>query len=343
METGLVLGGGGLVGMGYHAGVMKALDEFGVDPGSADLIVGTSAGAVIGSYLATGWTPSDFFDYGMGKHPRAPKDTDEAQEVRDIFVPLWHNRGERVRRGIGSLFAAASSRGYYRGGGRGRMPGSWLRHAFPAGLYSTDRTRERLYEDLPVEWPEKTLYLSTAELYSGKRVVFGMPGAPQAPLPDAVLASTAIPGVFPPVKIGGSNYVDGGIVSGTSVDVAADAGCKTILCVAPLGYLVDEPTLIRDPKLWSPMFVRALFARTLRREVTAARAAGIDVFVLRPHLTELKTHGTNSMRHFDRKSVLEGARVSTLRVLQEKGDHPAVVALMRQKEKSRRWPHRSTG
>lgn len=328
MTTGLVLGGGGLVGMGYHAGVLQALDDAGVDAGAADILVGTSAGSVIASYLAAGWATSDFYEYGMGRHPKSVSDPEgQRREVRDIFIPLYGNRAERVRRGVGSLFAVAAARGFYRAGLKGKVPAGPLRKAFPAGMYSTQTTKERLHDDLPSEWPRDGLFISTAELYSGKRVVFGAEDAPPASLPEAVLASTAIPGVFPPVRIGDRQYVDGGIVSGTSLDLAADAGCTSILCVAPLGYRIDDPTLARDPRMWSPMFVRAMFARKLRTEVRAARSRGIDVLVLRPLLSELKTHGTNSMRQFDRTGVMESAREATHRILEEHVDHPAIAAL----------------
>ncbi len=320
-----MLGGGGLVGMGYHAGALKALDEFGADIASSDLLVGTSAGSIMASYLAAGWKASDFFEYAHGRHPAAERDeVGEEEEFRRLLTPMSRSRAERVRRGIGSFFAVASSRGYWPGGALGLIPGARLRHTFPSGLYSTEQTRERLWEDLPEQWPERGLYICAAALYQRKRVAFGSPGAPEAALPDAVLASTAIPGFFPPVRIGGEQYVDGGIVSATSLDLAVEAGCDKILCIAPLGYRADEALPFRNPRMWSPMAVRGLFARTLRREVRSARDAGADVFVIRPWLSELGQHGTNSMRSYDRRALTEQARVGTHRLLDEFRDHPVL-------------------
>jgi NTE family protein len=329
MKLGLVLGGGGLVGMGYHAGVIKALDEFGVDVNAADVIVGTSAGSIIGSYLAAGWQPRDFYDYAQGEHPDSRRDKSEQKdEVRRIFIPLWTDPLDRARRTVGSLFTLASSRGYWSRASRGRVPGRAWQKGFPSGLYSTDEARERLHNDLPVEWPRDNLYICTVELYSGRRVAFGHPDAPEAPLPDAVLASTAIPGIFPPVRIGDALYVDGGAYSATSLDLATNEACTSIICIAPLGYKSDGLVTARDPKIWFPMLARALFARALRREVIEARACGIDVLVLRPGTTELKTHGTNAMRYFDRAAFTEDTRVSTLKVLEKETDHPALRAWM---------------
>ena len=335
MKTGLVLGGGGLVGMGYHAGAIKALDEWGVDTSRADLIVGTSAGSVIGSYLAAGWKPSDFYAYAQGEHPKSLRDpADQQSETKAIFTPLWTSPSERVRRSIGSFFALASSRGYLRRATNGNSPGASLRHTFPAGMYSTSETRLRLHEDLPEEWPDRDVIICAVDLYSGERVPFGRADAPRASFPDAVLASVAIPGVFPPVKIGDRQYVDGGAHSATSLDLAADDGCEAIICIAPLGYKSDLMVAARDPKLWGPMALRGLFARALRREVVAARARGIEVFVIRPWLTDLKTHGTNSMRHFDRAQFTDEARRSTLRLLEDNSDHPALVAFAKKRDRT---------
>lgn len=322
MKVGLVLGGGGLVGMAYHAGALKALDETGLDLDAFDVMVGTSAGSVMASYLAAGWTPHDFYEYAFGRHPRAREDGRTPQdEIDRIFTPLWSGAGGRVRRGIGSFFALAAARGHWDRVARGRMPSAPLRRAFPSGLYSTEETRRRLHEDLPLAWPRPGLLISTVELYTGRRVAFGAPDAPEATLPEAVLASTAIPGVFPPVRIGDRSYVDGGAATATSLDLAVGAGCEAILCIAPLGWHNEGAFVLRDPKVWAPMLTRSLFARTLRDEVRAARDKGTEVLVIRPSLEELKTLGTNAMRDFDRGAMVERARIGVLRFLEtKKGD-----------------------
>lgn len=330
MKLGLVLGGGGLVGMGYHAGALKALDEWGLDVRAADLMVGTSAGSIMASYMAAAdWTPNDFFDYAHGKHPDVQKDpADPKEQLRQVFTPLSQSSGERVRRSVGSMFALASSRGYVKKLGGG-LPSQGLRKAFPAGIYSTEETRRRFEEDLPAEWPERKLYICAVDLYSGERIAFGHPAAPEASLPEAVLASTSIPGIFPPVRIDGRQYVDGGVSSATSLDLATDNGCELILCIAPLGYRNDGLVSARDPKMWSAMFVRSLFARSLRREVNSARKRGSHVLVVRPWVSNLKLHGTNSMRTFDRAALTENAREGTLRLLNENEDHPVLAGWKR--------------
>lgn len=327
-KTGLVLGGGGLIGMAYHAGTLKALDEAGYSVEGAEVIVGTSAGSVIAAYLASGWAQTDFYEYAHKRHPNTVKDPDDDQAaVRELFEPLWSTRGERARRWIGSAYALASSRGIPGRVLRGRTPIKLLRKGFPSGLYSTARTKERLTEELPTEWPERDLQISTVDLYTGKRVAFGAPGAPEATPAEAVLASTAIPGVFPAVRIGDRSYVDGGAYSATSLDLAVDAGCTSIICIAPLGYRSSNKGPVEEPKIWLPMVARALFARALAREVNHARSKGVEVLVLRPWTEDLPIFGTNAMRHFDRPRVVETAREGTHRLLEEKEGHPALEAV----------------
>jgi NTE family protein len=319
MKLGLVLGGGGLVGLGYHAGALKALEERGVDAGRADVIVGTSAGAVVAAYLAIGWRTGEFYDYAHGRHPAALD-----AGTGPVFTPLWQTHHERLRRSIGSVVAIASSRGLLRVANR--LPLDPLWRAFPAGLYSMEETRTRLCRDLRRDWPRRGVVLCAAELRTGRRAAFGAADGPPAPYCEAVLASIAIPGIFPAVEINGRPYIDGGVVSGTSLDLAVEAGCDAILCIAPLGYRKDVDLPVRDPRKWSPVLVRAPFARILRREVLAARAKGIDVLVVRPWLSDLAAHGTNSMREHDRVALAQGARDGTLRFLDESLDHPVMRA-----------------
>ena len=324
MKRGLVLGGGGLVGLGYHAGVLKALDETGLRPAACETIVGTSIGAIVAAYLCSGRTSEDLYVHALGPHPSV-EDPDEAMraQLHRLFTPLYTGRVEWTRRAVGGVFASASSRGMWPFG----QPPQSLRRAFPSGLYSTDETRRRLREDLPREWPDRELMISAVELYLGNRVAFGSDEAPPAALADAVLASTAIPGVFPPVRVGEHHYVDGGVFSATSLDLAVRAGCRSIVCIAPLGYRLDGQAQRREPGLWAPMALRAMFARALKREVQDARAQGVKVLVIRPWLTELRAHGTSSMSHHDRRAVVEGAREGALRLLEDNRRHDALLAL----------------
>lgn len=297
--------------MGYHAGALVALEEAGLDPRSSDLIVGTSAGAVVAAYLSAGWSPSDLYGYARGRTPASGSNAALLPE----FPPLWRTPRDRLRRVAGGAFLTAAARGYWARLLGTRTPGPRLRAAFPSGLYSSRATRRRLRSDLPAEWPRSGLYVCAVDLYTGRRVAFGAPGGPPARFPDAVLASAAVAGIFEPVRIGDRLYVDGGMRSATSLDLAVAAGCERIVCIAPLGW---EPeggiSPYRAPFLKS-VLLRSIHTRALNREVAWARAAGVEVKLLRPWLTELPGHGVNSLRHHDRATVAEAARRNALRLL----------------------------
>ena len=103
--VGLVLGAGGTVGLAYHCGVLHALAQVaGVKPDEAELVIGTSAGSVIGAYLRAGWTTDDMWQFALGTHPTlasmAPDELDDRR--RAIFVPAWATPRELARRGVGS-------------------------------------------------------------------------------------------------------------------------------------------------------------------------------------------------------------------------------------------------
>lgn len=314
MKRALVLGGGGLVGMDYHAGVLLALEEAGIDPRSSDLIVGTSAGAIMAAYLSSGWSPSDLFGLAH-EHDAAFGGAAYQDELEVLFAPLWRNSRERLRRIVGGAFVTAAARGHWGKVAGGRIPGPRMQAAFPSGLYASRTTRRRLRSELSAEWPREGLYVCAVELYSGRRVAFGSPGAPRARFFDAVLASAAIPGIFEPVRVADRLYVDGGVRSTSSMDLAVEAGCERIVCIAPLGWQAEKGAAPYKPPFLKSVLLRSWLNRALKREAAAARASGVEVILLRPWLTELPAHGTNSLGRHSRADVAESARLNTLKLL----------------------------
>ncbi len=315
--------------MGYHAGVLKALDEVGLDPAGADVIIGTSAGSVIAAYMASGWEAADFFA-DIRRRARSIEPDPEREEASSLFEPLWSSPSDRLRRTMRAWFAAASSPGLWPPRVARRLATSRARKPFPTALYSTTRVAERLRRDLPASWPRPSLYICAADLETGRRVAFGRPHEPRASLPDAVLASTAIPGVFPPVKIDGRYYVDGGNVSASSLDLAAAEGCRDVLCLAPLGYRTEGRPLALDPKLWPLLALRQPFVRFFSRELAQARARGVRVLVVQPWVSELRALGINAMRRHDRVAVSEAARRGALRLFADNIEHPVLTAFKKE-------------
>ena len=306
--VGLVLGAGGTVGLAYHCGVLYALEQVGgVKVAEADLIIGTSAGSVIGAYLRSGWTTDDMWQFALGTHPTlagmAPDELDDRRTA--IFVPAWASPRELARRGVGSAFVLARSvvRGPIL-----PIPAS-LRRRFPGGLFAMAEGERRFDDELPEEWPERPLWLCAVDISSGRRVVLGRPGSPPVGLRRAVMASCAIPGIYKPVRLGAMTLVDGGAHSSTNLDLASKAGCRLIIGVAPMAFdPAAPPDRLRQ-------LTRRVPTRALAAEARAARRRDVDVLLVRPGGTELAVHGTNLMRPDAGEAIARAAYETTARLL----------------------------
>lgn len=203
-----MLGGGGITGVAWELGVLCGLRERGVDLTDADLIVGTSAGALVGAQLATGVDPEERYAAQL-----VPPDGEVAAAL---------GRGALVRL---ALAAVAGGRDPQRV--RARI-GRFARRA------RTGPAAERVAvigRRLPVhEWPRRDLRIATVDAHTGERVV--LDGDSGVPLVEAVAASCAVPGVWAPVGTGGRLLVDGGLCSPANADVAA--GCERVVVLAPM-------------------------------------------------------------------------------------------------------------
>lgn len=307
MKNGLVLGAGGMVGLAYHAGVLRALErEGGFVPGDADVIVGTSAGSVIGAYLRTGWTTDDFWHVALGTHPdRAAFGEGRAGRAGpEVFGRGWRTPLGLYRRLVGSAYVLGRS--------VVRVPlpvPDLLARAFPGGVFRMAEGERRFEEELPAEWPDKALWLCAVDIESGRRVVLGRAGAPKASLRQAVMASTAIPGVYKPVRLGAHVLVDGGAHSTTNLDLAVSAGCDLIVCVAPMAFDTSNA-----PGPFAQL-VRHIPAQMLSGEVASARRAGSTVLLVRPDAAELRIHGINLMRPDGLDRIARAAYEATCRTL----------------------------
>ena len=311
MELGLVLGAGGTVGLAYHAGVLRALEHAGVVPDDADLIVGTSAGSVAAAYMRSGWSTEELWQIALGTHPSmdglSAEELDE--RARAILSPAFRDPLTLARRMVGSAYVAGRS--------FVRLPAPFLRvpdalqRVFPGGVFEMVEGRRRFAEELPVGWPDKALWLCCVDVESGRRVVLGKPGrAPLASLQSAVSASCAIPGLYPPVRVGTRTLVDGGVHSTTNLDLASRAGCSLVICAAPLAY--DTGGSLPAP--WTQL-MRRIPARMLVDEMAAARRHDTEVLLIRPSAGELRIHGMNLMRRGGWDLVAKAAYESASRQL----------------------------
>jgi NTE family protein len=137
-------------------------------------------------------------------------------------------------------------------------------------------------------WPERPLWICAVRRRDGRRVVFGRPGSPPAPLHRAVAASCAVPGYFTPVEIARHGYVDGGVHSPTNAALLRGCGLDLAVVVSPMS---GPPGMV--PDLYAA--TRRLSARLLQREVRALEQAGVRTVVFTPSAAEQKAMGNDMM------------------------------------------------
>jgi len=305
MKTALVLGGGGTVGLAYHAGVLRALEvEAGFSPDDADVIIGTSAGSVIGAYLRTGMTTEDMWLLALGQHPIHESFGGSPDRDPELFSPTFHGPLDVARHIVGSGYVLARAVSPFP-----LVVPAFLKSFFPGGLFRMAEGERRFSEELPAEWPEKSLWLTTVDIVSGRRVVLGRHGSPRVDLPRAVLASAAIPGIYEPVQVGRRSLIDGGVHSTSNLDLGVQAGVDRIIAVVPLAFDTGTPP--------GPLgqLVRRIPARMLSAEVALANRKGIEVLMFRPSAAEIGLHGLNLMRPSGLEKIAESAYEETLKAL----------------------------
>lgn len=209
MSTALVLGGGGLAGIAWEIGVLVGLRDAGVPVEAADVVIGTSAGSVVGTLVAAGVDLAEAY---------ANQTAGTASGERAVEVDL-----EALMAGFAAAMTGTRDR-QERRAAVGRM-------ALDASGVPEAERREIIASRLPsTDWPGRTLRLTAVDTGTGERVVFDRDSG--VGLVDAVGASCAVPGVWPPVTIGDRRYMDGGIGSVTNADLAA--GADRVLVLAPL-------------------------------------------------------------------------------------------------------------
>jgi NTE family protein len=215
-KRGLVLGGGGITGIAWELGVLAGLAEAGVDLVNAELIVGTSAGSVVGAQVTSS----------------APL---HALYLRQLEPPS-HEMPARLgpRQKLAYLLAVLRARGDLER--FGRLVGAIsLRAARAERVPTLEQRLEVIRSRLPsAEWPERDLRVTVVDACSGEfRVITSRD---RAPLVDAIAASCAVPGVYPPIPIGDRTYIDGGFRSSTNADLAS--GCAKIVVLAPVSRAI---------------------------------------------------------------------------------------------------------
>ncbi|TNF78270.1 MAG: patatin family protein [Acidobacteria bacterium] len=340
-KVGLALAGGGPQGALYEIGAIRALEEAleGIDFCDLDVYVGVSAGAVIGSILANG--------VGTARLCRAAIDPGPANpfHFRTFYSPAFEEFG---RRSLGIPRLLLQSLLTFISNPRdlnlvdSLLP---LSRALPIGVFSNEPLREFLEDAFnrsgrtdDFRRLDKHLIVVAADLDSGEPVRFGEPGFDHIPISKAVQASTALPGLYAPVKIEGRHYVDGVLLKTMHGSVALDAGAELLLCFNPLvpvdtSSAVDEGFMRRGKLI--DRGLPTVLSQSLRTMIRSRLEAGLssyenvfpeaDVILLEPPRDDYKMFFTNVFSLSTRRAACEHAYNVTRRQLFNRREELAPV------------------
>ena len=237
-RVGLALAGGGPLGGIYEIGALLALDDAleGLDFNDLSVYVGVSSGSLIAAGLANGLSPAELYriyiENASEEHPITPgvfqrpalrEYYDRAVGVPELLLnALWRYLQNPLERGLwGSLQAL------------GRAIPTGVFDSAPIGRFLTRlfTTGGRTNDFRKLKHP---LYVVATDLDSGESVEFGAKGYDHVPIATAVLASTALPGLFPPTRIDGRYFVDGALRKTLHASVALNEGANLVICINPL-------------------------------------------------------------------------------------------------------------
>ena len=263
----LVLGGGGIAGIAWMTGLLAGLAEAGQDVTGADLIVGTSAGAAVAAQVGSELSLDALF----------ARQVDPALQAREIPAGLDM---EKVAAEFTELLSGVTSAADAQ-----RRVGAY---ALAARTVPEAERRAAVGSRLPSpDWAARRILLVAVDAETGEMRVFDRQSG--VSLVDAVAASCAVPGIWPPVSIGGRRYVDGGIRSRDNADLAT--GSAEIVVLSPLGLNSPFP---------SPM--------PLRDVVSRLRAEGSAVAVITPDGASAAAMGANPLDPATRVPAAQAGR-----------------------------------
>ena len=298
----LILGAGGIVGQAYHAGVLAALEnDFGWDPRTATLIVGSSAGSVTGTLLRLGVGASDL----AAQAAEAPLSAAGHSILSQLAVDLT----ALPRLSVGALLRpwrapSAALLSYIARNPLAFRASLAAMTLMPAGRFDFASVL-RGFTPLAATagWPDQ-LWICATRRRDGKRVVFGRGSHTRPALADAVAASCAIPGYFAPVRIGNVSYIDGGVYSPTNADVVRNEQLDMAIVISPM----SAPRLHH---LAPDTAVRWTWHRRLDLEVRRLEARSIPVVRFEPGRHSVKAMGINAMATDRSARVVQAAFTET--------------------------------
>lgn len=270
-SIGLVLSAGGAPGRAYHAGTLAGIQSVtGWDPRTADLVIGTSAGSSAAAFLRAGLSPAD----DLARYTGTPLSDEGAALLAQVHTagPALPppNRGRPLRPSLAA-----------RGVLRSTTAITALSGLLPRGRWDGASMGQRVRDLWGNSWPADPTWICAVRVRDGRRVVFGRDDVVTPDIGTAAQASSAVPRVVQPVRIGADEYIDGATHSSTNADLVAPLAFELVVIVSAMtavpsiaGFAPRAPGI-----MW--------YSRVLAREVEAIRANGTPVLVVQPTRADL--------------------------------------------------------
>jgi NTE family protein len=216
----LVLAGGGLAGIAWETGVLRGIADESPETAEAlleaDVLVGTSAGSTVAAQLSSGLGLDALFDRQTAASTAELTPSVGIEEITDLFLAAMLTPNTTQTEKLQKIGAVALS----------------------TATVSEAVRREVIAHRLPSHaWPQRVLRISAIDTATGELVTFDNNSG--VGLVDAVAASCAVPGVWPPVTIGDRRYMDGGV--GSSVNMALASDCDVAVVLVPSGRSTPSP------------------------------------------------------------------------------------------------------
>jgi NTE family protein len=272
-SIGLVLSAGGAPGRAYHAGTLAGIQAVtGWDARTADLVIGTSAGSQAAAFVRGGLSPAD----DLARYGGSALSDEGAALLAQVHTPsasLPPPRGGRL------LQPSLALRGVL----RRTTAVTAISGLLPRGQWDGASMGQRVRDLWGNSWPADPTWICAVRARDGKRVVFGRDDVVTPDIGTACQASSAVPRVVQPVRIGADEYIDGATHSSTNADLMAPLAFELVVIVSAMtavpsiaGFAPRAPGI-----MW--------YSRVLAREVEAIRATGTPVLVVQPTRADLDT------------------------------------------------------
>jgi NTE family protein len=226
-KRGLVLAGGGLAGIAWELGILRGIEDESPDVAHAlldfDVLIGTSAGSAVAAQLGGGHSLDELYERQIAGVSREIDPNVDIEDITELFLKALSDPDATTAQKLQRIGEVASS--------TATVPEAVRRDVIAQRLPSHD-------------WPERDLRITAIDIGTGELVAFDRRS--DVELVDAVAASCAVPGAWPPVTIGERRYMDGGV--GSTMNLALADDCDVVVVLVPSGRGAPSP-FGRDPAL----------------------------------------------------------------------------------------------